>query len=216
MELLRRHEMFEIEVLERLKSAKLLDGLVFGGGTMLRLCYDLNRYSTDLDFWFVRKVQVGKYLSKAQDYLSRDFEITDSAVKYYSALLELRSPRYPKRLKIEIRKSGGKGDFQERIAFSKFDTRQVLLRVFTLEEIMKRKIDAALERKDIRDFFDLEFLLRKGIKLSLAERKRKGLSKIIRAFKLRDFKVMLGSLLDPDMRQFYVKNGFSYLLSKLE
>ncbi|MCX5706026.1 MAG: nucleotidyl transferase AbiEii/AbiGii toxin family protein [Candidatus Omnitrophica bacterium] len=207
--------MFEIEVLERLKSAKLLDGLVFGGGTMLRLCYDLNRYSTDLDFWFVKKVEAGKYLSKARDHLSRDFEITDFAVKYYSALLELRSPRYPKRLKIEIRKSGGKGDFQERIAFSQYDTRQVVLRVFTLEEIMKRKIGAALDRKDIRDFFDLEFLLRKGIKLVLIERKKEELSKTVRAFKPRDFKVGLGSLLDSDTRQFYVNNGFSYLLSKL-
>lgn len=207
--------MFEIEVLDRLKSGKLLDGLVFGGETMLRLCYDLNRYSTDLDFWFVKKVESGEYLSKVRDYLSRYFEITDFAVKYYSALLELRSPRYPKRLKIEIRKSGGKGDFQERIAFSQYDTRQVLLRVFTLEEIIKRKINAALERKDIRDLYDIEFLLRKGIKPDLSKGKKEQLLKIIKSFKLRDFKVSLGSLLDPDMRQYYVKNGFSYLESRL-
>lgn len=207
--------MFEIEVLERLKSAKLLDGLVFGGGTMLRLCYGLNRYSTDLDFWFVRKVEARNYLSKVRDHLSKDFEVTDFAVKYYSALLELRSPRYPKRLKIEIRKSGGKGDFQERIAFSQYDNRQVVLRVFTLEEIMKRKINAALERKDIRDFFDLEFLLRKGIKLVLRKGNKDQLLRIIRSFKARDFKVSLGSLLEPDMRQYYVKNGFGFLESRL-
>ena len=55
MDILEKHEAFEIEVLDRLSSAKLLDPLVFGGGTMLRLCYELKRYSVDLDFWFVRK-----------------------------------------------------------------------------------------------------------------------------------------------------------------
>ena len=39
-----------------MKSTKLLDPLVFGGGTMLRLCHDLNRYSVDLDFWFLKKI----------------------------------------------------------------------------------------------------------------------------------------------------------------
>jgi len=216
MELLRRHEMFEIEILERLKNGKLLDGLVFGGETMLRLCYDLNRYSTDLDFWFIKKIDASQYLSKARDCLAKAFEITDATVKYYSVLLELRSPRYPKRLKIEIRKTGGRGDFQESIAFSKYDTRQVLLRVFTLEEMMKRKTHAALERKDIRDFFDIEFLLRKGAEFNITGPRKEKLRKIIGTFKPRDFRVALGSLLEPDMRRFYIKNGFSYLLSKLQ
>lgn len=42
-------------LLRELNSAKLLEPLVFGGGTMLRLCHELNRYSVDLDFWFVRE-----------------------------------------------------------------------------------------------------------------------------------------------------------------
>ncbi len=50
MDTLKRHEVFEIEVLERLKSAKMLEPLVFGGGTMLRLCHEINRYSVDPDF----------------------------------------------------------------------------------------------------------------------------------------------------------------------
>ena len=55
MDILGRHEVSEIEVLDKLNSAKLLDPLVFGGDTMLRLCHELNRYSVDLDFWFVYK-----------------------------------------------------------------------------------------------------------------------------------------------------------------
>jgi len=37
MNILGRHEVFEIEVLDKLNSLKLLDPLVFGGGTMLTL-----------------------------------------------------------------------------------------------------------------------------------------------------------------------------------
>ncbi|MCS7164428.1 MAG: nucleotidyl transferase AbiEii/AbiGii toxin family protein [Thermodesulfovibrio sp.] len=45
-----KQEQFEIEVLDRLKSGKFLDSLIFTGGTMLRLCYGLNRFSFGLDF----------------------------------------------------------------------------------------------------------------------------------------------------------------------
>ncbi|MDD5665664.1 MAG: nucleotidyl transferase AbiEii/AbiGii toxin family protein, partial [Candidatus Omnitrophica bacterium] len=70
MDTLRRHEVFEIEVLERLKNKGLLSPLVFVGGTMLRLCYELNRYSTDLDFWFVKKVGLKAYFKKLKDSLA--------------------------------------------------------------------------------------------------------------------------------------------------
>ena len=40
-------EIFEIEILHILNRIKVLDNLYFGGGTMLRLCHNLNRYSTD-------------------------------------------------------------------------------------------------------------------------------------------------------------------------
>ena len=56
MDIFKQHEIFEIEVLDRMKSARMLDPLVFGGETMLRLCHDLNRYSVDLDFWFLKKI----------------------------------------------------------------------------------------------------------------------------------------------------------------
>jgi hypothetical protein len=48
------HEQFELEILSRMQSGRLLDALVFTGGTMLRLCHGLDRYSVDLDFWAAR------------------------------------------------------------------------------------------------------------------------------------------------------------------
>jgi len=216
MDILKKHEIFEIEVLEALNNGKLLDPLVFGGGTMLRLCYDLQRYSSDLDFWFLKDVDSKAYFNKMREHLKKSYELTDAQVKFYTLLFEFRSAKYPKRLKIEIRKTPTKCDYEDRIAFSKYDTRQVVVKVFTLEEAMKRKMGAALDRKDIRDFFDIEFLLRKGAPIGALDTNKEALLKILGSFKADDYRVTLGSALDSDLRNFYIKNGFSYLLTKLK
>ena len=163
MDSLRKHELFEIEVLERLNSARSFESLVFGGGTMLRLCHELDRYSVDLDFWFVKNVDPDEYFENIKSFLGKEYELTYSQVKHYTLLFELRSKSYPNRLKIEIRRQVKECDHQERIAFSRYDTKQIVLRVHTLEQTMKNKVEAALSRGEIRDFYDLEFLLRRGI-----------------------------------------------------
>ncbi|MFC1480037.1 nucleotidyl transferase AbiEii/AbiGii toxin family protein [Candidatus Omnitrophota bacterium] len=216
MNILRKHEIFEIEILEKLKNAKFLDPLVFGGGTMLRLCYELNRYSADLDFWFIKKVDLKSYFAKLRQYLENEYDLTDAQTKFYTLLFEVRSRNYPKRLKIEIRKAAKKCDFQERIAFSKYSTKQVILRAHTLEQTMENKIEAALERQEIRDCFDIEFLLRQGTHLVASGKKLIELKKVIDKFKDKDYKVTLGSILEPDARKYYTNNGFSYLLEKMK
>lgn len=215
MDILKRHEVFEIEALEKLKNANFLKPLVFGGGTMLRLCYELNRYSDDLDFWFIRKVKQENYFAKLKKYLAGFYELSEAKIKINTLLVEIHSKNYPKRLKIEIRRDTKKCDFQERIAFSKGNTKQVILKVHTLEQMMKNKIDAALYRKDIRDFFDIEFLLRQGIAFEVPKSRLIKLKKIIENFKDKDFRVTLGSVLEPEARKYYVKNKFDFLIRKI-
>jgi hypothetical protein len=216
MDTLQQHEVFEMEVLDKMNSAKLLDPLVFGGGSMLRLCHELNRYSVDLDFWFAKKIAQDRFFERIRRALEIDFEITDAQVKHYTLLLELRSPIYPKRLKIEIRRELKASDYQETIAFSRFSTSQVILKAHTLDQTMENKMDAFLSRGEIRDCFDIEFLLRRGVELHF-----KGQASFL-AFqnKLdhlteRDFKVKLGSILERDLREYYVRDKFSYLKGKL-
>lgn len=215
MDILKKHEAFEIEVLERLKNGDFLKALVFAGGTMLRLCYDLNRYSSDLDFWFIRKADQKAYFVKLKEYLAKFYELTDAQMKFNTLLFEARSKDYPKRLKVEIRRQVRRCDFEDRIAFSRYANKQVILRVHTLEQTMKNKIAAALARKDIRDFFDMEFLLRQGIPIKTTKAKLARLKKISSNFKEKDFKVTLGSVLDSDMRSYYLKNKFAYFLTKI-
>ncbi len=212
---LRKHEMFEMEVLDRLNSLRLLGPLIFGGGTMLRVCWGLKRYSIDLDFWSLEPMDVRDYFRKMKMGLSRDFEITDSKNKHYSLLIEVRSPNYPNRLKIEIRKETKAWDFEQRIAYSPYSTRQVALKVHTLKQTLENKIAAAVDRKEIRDFFDIEFLLRQGLSLPDDKDVLQKLDRIARSFKKRDYKVSLGSLLEKDLRDYYVRNGFDFLLAKI-
>lgn len=216
MDILRQHEIFEIEVLDKMNSAKVLEPLVFGGGTMLRLCHEIDRYSVDLDFWFIKRISQSKYFERIRKALEKDYEITDSQMKYNTLLFELRSALYPKRLKIEIRREKKDCDFQEKISFSRFSTKQVLLKAHTLNQTMKNKIEAFLGRKEIRDCFDIEFLLRRGVELpALTDRQYKALQKKLLGFKERDFKVTLGSILESEIRNYYVEQRFGYLEEKL-
>lgn len=216
MDTLKRHEVFEIEVLDKLKSAKMLEPLVFGGGTMLRLCHELSRYSIDLDFWFLKKREPKAYFKKLKSCLGRDYEITDAAIKFYTILIEVRSKMYPMRLKLEISKSTESCDTEERIAFTRYSNKQVMLRVKTLEQIMKNKMKAAIDRREIRDCFDIEFMLRRGIGLLGTKKELSDLKALIAGFKARDYAVTLGSVLEPKDRRYYSNKGFEYLLEKID
>ena len=215
MDTLQKHEILEIEVLEQMNSGKLLEPLVFGGGTMLRLCHELNRYSVDLDFWFVKKVDHKAYFGRLKKYLGERYELTDAKMKHCTILMELRSREYPKRLKIEIRRELKQCDFEERIAFSRFTSKQVMLRVLTLEQMMKNKIEAAIDRNEIRDFYDIEFMLRRGAPLKASSGDLGKLAGKAAAFKKSDYNVTLGSLLEQDVRKYYAEHEFSYLQETL-
>jgi len=216
MDILKQHEIFEIEVLEKMNSSKMLEPLVFGGGTMLRLCHELDRYSVDLDFWFIKRKSHSTYFERVREAFEKEYEITDSQIKHYTLLFELRSALYPKRLKIEIRREKKDCDFQEKIAFSRFSTKQVLLKAHTLNQTMKNKFDAFLDRGEIRDCFDIEFLLRRGVELpAITNRQFNEFQKKLVRFKEKDFKVKLGSILENEMRKYYVEQRFGYLQEKL-
>jgi predicted nucleotidyltransferase component of viral defense system len=216
MDIFRHHEIFEIEVLDKMKCGKVLEPLVFGGGTMLRLCHEVPRYSVDLDFWLLRRIPHETYLGKLKKIFEDEYEITDSQVKHDTILVELRSSRYPKRLKIEIHREKKACDFEEKIAFSRYSTKQVVLRAHTLAQTMANKMEAFLDRGEIRDCFDVEFLLRRGVALpAMNERQSDDLQMKLAGLKERDFKVKLGSILEREMRTYYLAHRFSLLEERL-
>ena len=207
-----QQEIFEIEVLAWLKNKGFLRNMIFGGGTMLRLCYGLKRYSVDLDFWTYRVDRIDQFFINLKDSLKTDYDLTDAQNKYYTLLFEIKKAPYPRKLKIEIRKENKESDFRETIAYSPYSNQQVLLKSFTLEQMMKNKISAFLDRKEIRDVFDIEFLTRKGVNISANYEELQKIKEIIKGFEKRDYYVTLGSLLADDIREYYKKDNFTYLL----
>jgi len=206
-----KQEKFELEVLERLNSKKLLNSLVFGGGTMLRLCFGLDRFSVDLDFWVGKGFNKKKLFDRLRGCLAEFYTVTDSADKFYTLLFEIKSKDYPRCLKIEIRKEKKSIITEQAIAYSKYSNIQVLLRIISLKEMMGAKIAALLDRKEIRDAFDIEFLLKKGVKLNESPKTLQAMLKEINSFTKNDYSVKLGSLLEPGQRKYYSTESFKIL-----
>lgn len=206
-----KQEQFELEVLDKLNSKKLLSNLIFTGGTMLRLCFGLERFSVDLDFWIKKRLNNHKLFRSINDCLSDYYSIRDAVDKLNTWLFEIKSKDYPRSLKIEIRKRIEKTHVEQAIAYSKFTNIQVFLNVVSLQAMMQAKIKAFLVRKEIRDVFDIEFLLKKGIKLEFPQATLKILLKEIEKLTKNDYSVKLGSLLEEDKRSYYNKENFKIL-----
>jgi len=149
--------------------------------------------------------------------LSKDYEITDAQIKYYTILVEVRSSHFPRRLKIKIRREPKDREFEQKIAYSPFSTRQVLVRAHTLKQALQYKIAALLDRGEIRDAFDIEFILRQGIPLpKLSDSQKQDLILRLDKFKPQDFKVTLGSVIEEDLRTYYIEQRFNFLKRKIE
>lgn len=206
-----KQEQFELEVLDRLKSGRFLNRLVFGGGTMLRLCFGLDRYSVDLDFWLLKADDEQAWFSDLRQFLSRFYEILDATDKFHTLVVELKSPDYPRSLKLEMRKGIEIDGTERAIAYSRFSSVQVYVRTIPLQDMMTSKIEDFLHRKEIRDAYDLEFLVKKGVKADITREKADQILATIDALTRQDYNVKLSSLLEADQRAYYRQNNFMIL-----
>jgi hypothetical protein len=215
MQALQNLEKLEIEILDLFNSIRVLDSLYFGGGTMLRLCHNLNRYSTDLDFWLDNESDSNSIYLSIKRSLSDNYKLTDSANKKFTLLFELKSSSVNRSLKIEIRKEQQNFEWERKIAFSKFANKQVIVKGLTLSQMMKNKFEALLSRKIIRDAFDIQFMLMRGVELPTDKNQLQKALQVINNFKEQDYKVNLGSILDEADRKYYLENRFSLLKEEI-
>lgn len=209
-------EQFEMEVLDRLNSMRFLRALIFGGGTMLRLCHGLDRYSVDLDFWLNDPSLAENLFADIKLYLTRFYTLRDAASKHFSLLFELGSTSYAQHLKIEIRKNPGRPETETAIAYSPHSNRQVLVRVMTLNQMMLLKILALLDRGEIRDAYDIEFMVKRGIPLQAKTEVLEKIRQRINRFTKVDYSSKLGSLLEPEKRAYYREQNFRILKTAIQ
>lgn len=215
MQELRDLERFEIETLNLLNQIRVLDSLYFGGGTMLRLCHNLQRYSTDLDFWMLPEANTSTHFEKILSGLNKTFTVTDAEQKTNTDLFEIKSPASTRKLVIEIRKNQEDFHWERKIAFSKYTNYQVAVNGLTLDQMMRNKVAAARDRKRIRDCYDIQFLLMRGINLNSDKESLGDLLTTINGFKDQDYSVSLGSLLEQKEREFHKENRFQLLREEI-
>ncbi len=98
--------------------------------------YGLNRFSVDLDFWLTKKLNIKDLFNSLKLCLIESYRISYAAIKFYTILFEIKSDKYPRGLKIDIRKEAKKIKFEKAIAFSRFCNIQVPVNVVSLDDMM--------------------------------------------------------------------------------
>jgi predicted nucleotidyltransferase component of viral defense system len=216
MQRLIEHEALQMAMLQWLGSKRFLNSLAFGGETMLRLCHEFPRYSLGLDFSFFKQESYNGFYDRLYAAFSEDHDVIDAKNGDRSIVVEVKRKRRMPKLKIEITKTmASPGSTEEKIAFSPHFPLQILVRGFTLQQMLKNKIVSLVSSGEIRDAFDVEFFVRKGVNLNLPEAEKKKVLKKLKGFKKRDFDVKLGGILQPELRDYYGRQRFAYLEEKL-
>jgi len=160
----------ELIFLQGLFESAISDGLVFKGGTALRLIYASPRFSEDLDFSETRKITAPEFKKIITRIVKSDtrFSIKGLASKYYTHLAQIRIKEPWQEIafsmKIEIAKVSPKRldlSYTNSLAKSSLSNISVMVRAFTLEKILEDKFRCVEERKMPRDIFDIWFICQK-------------------------------------------------------
>lgn len=174
-------EEYEILLLKELFESKFASGLIFKGGTALRLCYGSPRFSEDLDFTLVKKIDKPELLEFIRG-LGKDNPAilsVEAIEKHYTlfGLVKIKE-NYLQRnfsIKIEISKRVEKWvkekDFSEQVIKSEVTPLTLLAEVASLEKILTDKQDAMKNRQAARDIFDYWYInqiLKRSVKVDFS------------------------------------------------
>jgi len=172
-------EEYEMFLLKKIYESKFSKNLVFKDGTVLRLAYGSPRFSQDLGFEAIGKLDKEKFLRFIKKIQHPNIIEIKTRDKFYTlfALVKIRDKILPRSfsIKIEVSKRPGKWqkdkDYFDKVIISQTAVFSVFARIASLEKILKEKKDALKHRKAPRDIFDYWFinqLLKKQAKINLA------------------------------------------------
>jgi predicted nucleotidyltransferase component of viral defense system len=164
-------EEYELLLLRGLLEQPAGDGLVFKGGTALRLAYGSPRFSDDLDFSVTASIG-GKVFRQAAEQAIRGFAqitLVEALPKRFTllAVYRIRDPSLRAAFSIRVEVSTrperwrrGR-DLELRLLTSPVTPVSVLAHVATLERLWADKHVAFADRREPRDLYDLWFLAQK-------------------------------------------------------
>lgn len=168
-------EYLECLALDYISKHKYGNKLVFIGGTSLRLIYNIDRFSEDLDFdnkgltydeFITLTDDVVKYINKngfiafTNEKESDNIKAYRRTVNYPELLFTLKlSPNRNEKLKMKIETQDQGLEYKTEIKFVQRCGFAFPIKVPTIDTLCSMKVNTVLERSKGRDFYDLLFLL---------------------------------------------------------
>lgn len=172
-------EEYEILILKEIFESEFGAGLVFKGGTALRLAYNSPRFSEDLDFTLIKDFDREKFISFLKELEQKYPAIiaVEANEKFYTifGLIRIKEDYLSLAfsIKVEVSKREGEWvndkDYTDKIIRSEVTPLTVLAQVASVERILEEKEDAIKNRKAPRDIFDYWYinqLLKKEVNVS--------------------------------------------------
>jgi len=163
-------EHYQMFILDELYKSSLAANLVFKGGTALRLAYNSVRFSEDLDFSLINNIEFNDFKKTIEILVNKfsESKINDIYYKHFTlfakVMFEINFKPIPIGIKIEINKNK-KNEFGYTVGLLKspFNNLEVVAKVFTLEAILKDKMEILITeaRRQPRDLFDAWYISQK-------------------------------------------------------
>ena len=213
-------EYFQQLFLSRLYQEKGSDGLLFKGGTALRIIWHSPRFSEDLDFTGVNitvkgiETLIEGALAKIEmEGIQTGIIESKSTSGGYLAIFQFETNEYKSRIQIEVSLRPGKKGSGEAVLIQSDLVVPYTLIHLKEEVLIAEKIQACLTRGKSRDFYDLYFILRGRMAFKEAFIQDKQLKakilKVVKSGKL-DFKLELKAFLP--VNQHIIIKGFPKIL----
>lgn len=190
-------------LIDLVRQKSLASKLGFKGGTSLFFFYDLDRFSTDLDFDLVTDIK------------DLDISLIDGAVKKSLDILDKRKKRYTlfwlgsyekglQKVKVEINLRKFPNEYEVK------DFRGYSVLVMKPEFMFAHKLCAVLDRKNLqnRDLYDVWFMFEKNFSIN------KDIIKLRLGKSLKEHLVDLLKLVDGLPQDYDVLSGLGEVLSK--
>jgi len=191
--------------------------ILFKGGTALRILYKSPRFSEDLDFSTpaINQKTIEDILQETlvrldQEGLRVDLEESTATTGGFLCILRTGIAKHGFDISIEISSRKKKPSGQLIVVENPYIDTYTLMSL-KREELISEKIEALLDRKKPRDFFDLYYMLRSNLMPEKAVLKK--ILPVVEGTKI-DFKKELGEFL-PKSHQRIIKGFRATLLSEI-
>jgi predicted nucleotidyltransferase component of viral defense system len=153
------------EIMRNIAQEMSSEKAVLKGGTALFLCYGLDRHSEDMDFDAHGKLNFDKVkriinntfkkmnLATDEPIIKKNTDTTKRLMYHYELSDNSMGRAYPLKIEFSYRDA-------EEIRENDYTTVKGI-KVYKIDALAKRKLNAFLDRTAARDIYDIDFLLRK-------------------------------------------------------